>query len=395
MWEGEDWKPGVEERGDMTMPIVVQCGSCSKRFGVKEELAGRKFKCPVCGGILTIPGARPEPKTQPNPQPKVQPSPQASAPPKAQPKPQTKPARQITDLLDDYAVASPAGGENRSAVAVSDGSGESAADDAPKCPACGAKFTPGATLCFECGYDRRVGKKREVAGPKAGEGRRTRLLWVLAVGGVWVILLVIGFIGYLMFQPQGAVGVAASGITETPKEFVKVQFGEDSYECDCPKSWSASNGGGKGGVPPWTTLEKGGAAIEIRDSASGTPGGALQRQLHMGTDVERGELPIDKLHEIRKESTAKDMRNYEESAPKKLNHLLGDALIAEFTAKPMLSGPVHGYHATVFDGFHQFTILCRCTEPEWETLKPAFEHVISSLVPIEEERKKHLVRKVQ
>jgi DNA-directed RNA polymerase subunit RPC12/RpoP len=340
----------------MKMTIAVQCGSCRKRFAVKEELAGRKFKCPQCGGVLMIPEPRPEPKTP----------------------------RPITDLLDDYERASPPAGEKHSSTAGTAGGTESAPDTAPKCPSCGASFTAGALICFECGYDRRVGKKREVAGPGT-DGRAFRWLRVCAIGGVCIIFLVIGFIGYTMVQPQAAVGVGSSGIVETPKEFVEVKFGEEEYLCACPKDWEVTSGGGKEGVPPWTTFEKGGASIQIRDSLSGTPGGALQRSLQMGTDIERGEAPVDKVHEHRKQSAADAMRNYEESAPQKLNHLLGDALISEFTATPMLSDAIRGYRATVFHNFHQFNILCRCTESEWEILNPAFKHVISSLAPVEKE----------
>jgi hypothetical protein len=39
------------------MPIQVTCpnDACGKTFAVKDEYAGRKAKCPACGGVLTIP----------------------------------------------------------------------------------------------------------------------------------------------------------------------------------------------------------------------------------------------------------------------------------------------------------------------------------------------------
>ena len=39
------------------MPIPVECPSCSARFRVKDEVAGKRAKCPKCGEPLTIPTA--------------------------------------------------------------------------------------------------------------------------------------------------------------------------------------------------------------------------------------------------------------------------------------------------------------------------------------------------
>lgn len=41
------------------MPISVQCPSCAKRLKTKDELAGKKIKCPGCGQVLPVPGGAP------------------------------------------------------------------------------------------------------------------------------------------------------------------------------------------------------------------------------------------------------------------------------------------------------------------------------------------------
>jgi len=38
-----------------TSPISVPCSACSKKLSVKESLAGKKVKCPVCGQVTTVP----------------------------------------------------------------------------------------------------------------------------------------------------------------------------------------------------------------------------------------------------------------------------------------------------------------------------------------------------
>lgn len=38
------------------MPIAVVCRDCDRSVKVKDDLAGRKIKCPDCGKLLTVPG---------------------------------------------------------------------------------------------------------------------------------------------------------------------------------------------------------------------------------------------------------------------------------------------------------------------------------------------------
>ncbi len=339
------------------MTIAVACQSCHKRLAAKDELAGRKVKCPQCGALLTIP--------------------------KPEPAPQAGPA--IASLLDEYEMALPSGGPTGSSAAGATGGPGGASPTGMKCPSCAESLGNGAVICLACGYDLRTGKKRELAGSRESDRRPFPWLQVSVIGGICLVLAGIGFAGYAMFQPKTAVGVGSSGVAETPSEFVEVQFGEKEYVCECPKGWEVTRGGGKEGVPPWTKFEKGGASIQIRDSLSGTPGGTLQRTLKMGTAIERGEAPVEEVHTHRKQFAADSMQNYQENAEQKLEHNLGAALISEFTAKPMLSGSIRGYRATVLHEYHQFNILCVCTASEWEMLKPAFDRVISSLQPVKDE----------
>ncbi|MGY8767011.1 MAG: hypothetical protein ACKVH8_01105, partial [Pirellulales bacterium] len=37
------------------MPIAFKCNKCSSKYNVKDELAGKKTKCPKCSTILRIP----------------------------------------------------------------------------------------------------------------------------------------------------------------------------------------------------------------------------------------------------------------------------------------------------------------------------------------------------
>jgi len=37
------------------MPIAIKCSACEKALRVKDALAGKKIKCPACGGTLAVP----------------------------------------------------------------------------------------------------------------------------------------------------------------------------------------------------------------------------------------------------------------------------------------------------------------------------------------------------
>ena len=37
------------------MPISLTCPSCERGLKVKDELAGRKIKCPKCSEVITVP----------------------------------------------------------------------------------------------------------------------------------------------------------------------------------------------------------------------------------------------------------------------------------------------------------------------------------------------------
>lgn len=97
------------------MPIKVQCNSCGAGFKAKDELAGRRVKCPKCKQALTIP--------QPA-------QPQAVGAAAHNP---------LLDLLDQEDVRSVARG--------------------PVCDNCGVEVQPGTVICIECGFNLETGEK--------------------------------------------------------------------------------------------------------------------------------------------------------------------------------------------------------------------------------------------
>ncbi len=84
------------------MPIDVTCTACSKRFRLKDELAGKRFKCKGCGEILTA-GSTGHGSSTKKKTPKKRPASQSTAPAGKKKKRRVKDLDPIPDpFADDY-----------------------------------------------------------------------------------------------------------------------------------------------------------------------------------------------------------------------------------------------------------------------------------------------------
>ena len=99
------------------MAIKVQCGKCRAGFQAKDELAGRRVKCPKCKEPLLI----------------------KAAVPARQPAAAAASHNPLLDLLDEQNVRSLARG--------------------PVCENCGAELLPNAVVCVGCGLNLETGEQ--------------------------------------------------------------------------------------------------------------------------------------------------------------------------------------------------------------------------------------------
>jgi hypothetical protein len=56
------------------MPIRVKCDNCKKTLSVKDHLAGKKIKCPVCQNVVVVPAAQPPKAPSPSAAPASKPT---------------------------------------------------------------------------------------------------------------------------------------------------------------------------------------------------------------------------------------------------------------------------------------------------------------------------------
>jgi hypothetical protein len=200
------------------MAQVIVCSSGQTRYQVKDELAGKRFKCKKCGQVLQAPGVAPVAKaagpaaapTQPAAAP-AQPmaAQKKPAPPQAKPAaPQAKPAAPqakptapagkpapvasraaaVNSLLDEALAATPPAGAVADLVeavevaeAPPDAGGTPGSRRAKKkCPHCGAKVDADVVYCTECGLS--VHKK--YSGIDHTEDRSDSKSWLYVLAGI-------------------------------------------------------------------------------------------------------------------------------------------------------------------------------------------------------------------
>ncbi len=106
------------------MAIRAKCGGCNQTFNARDELAGKRVKCPKCKERMVIPQA-------------------AVAPAVA-----AKPARQAVDPMEALLKEANVG-------EVSSGG--------PICPDCGVPISAGALICVDCGFNLETGKRLRTA----------------------------------------------------------------------------------------------------------------------------------------------------------------------------------------------------------------------------------------
>lgn len=117
------------------MPISVQCNSCSTKLKVRDELAGKRVKCPKCSQTLEIPAAVTKKSTQTM---GVRTANPASDPDDYRLAPAFNP---MLDLLDEAGIESAARGR--------------------VCSNCGSDLSALAIICIECGFNNETGKRIE------------------------------------------------------------------------------------------------------------------------------------------------------------------------------------------------------------------------------------------
>lgn len=207
----------------------------------------------------------------------------------------------------------------------------------------------------------------------ADEGGGRRWLW-LTLGGL-VLAALLGTL-YLL-TPKPAL---------VPTKFTAYVAPDKSFGCAAPDGWSvtpadkAHQMAGSDSTTGGVLFASGSSSIDITTDTLGT---VVAASLMAGNgDAALTGSHAAALHKQWRTMVAAPRKGYAETKVADFESAMGDARLAEWTARGNvlgLGGALHGYRASLAGAGHTAEVVCQCPEGEWEALKPAFQRVLASV----------------
>lgn len=165
------------------MPIRARCDSCAKQFALKDDLAGKKIRCPNCKAVMAIPaagassgGAPKAAKATAKTTAKAAPGGKAPARPRGsapstvrKPAPAAKSAQATKGKAPSKGKPAATSGKRSSDTTVAMRDRKPAAGATPPgpsgasaCPSCGKAVPTGKVTCPHCAYNIKLGRKLNI-----------------------------------------------------------------------------------------------------------------------------------------------------------------------------------------------------------------------------------------
>jgi hypothetical protein len=170
-------------------------------------------------------------------------------------------------------------------------------------------------------------------------------------------------------------GCGASGPVSVPTGYTRFDSADKQFMCEAPNGWEINATGSKG-VLSNSSFKSGSAKINIASDLAGSLMAGPGRPPDPNV-----EPPVVAIHEMGKEKLTNEIPNAQEQPADKIQTILGEGRISEFTAPGSFGGKIRGYRATVLSRDRRLTVICQCSESDWENLKGPFNKVIASLAP--------------
>ncbi len=171
-----------------------------------------------------------------------------------------------------------------------------------------------------------------------------------------------------------------SGPVEAPTAYGEYNARDGTFACAYPEGWAA-DGGGKNG-PQWATFAAGTAEIRVDADLTGLLMGGIAGSFTPDA-VEQSALemePVHQVHVLGKKAAETKYSGYTElDSPQEWKVSLGPGRRSEFTSATAFGSGMHGYRTTVLGHDKRVVVYCVCREDDWQTLEPAFSHVLGSL----------------
>ena len=160
---------------------------------------------------------------------------------------------------------------------------------------------------------------------------------------------------------------------------------DNTFSCDRPVGWTMHETGATTGAESTVTFQQAQVRVRVISDAVGSLMADSMASSNVSVEAVPGmppppppTPPVEKLHAMDKSQLAADLPGYKEGGMQKLESRVGDARVSEWTAD---GGKKHGYRVTMLGSQREMTVICIAPERNWAALKPAFQHMIMSVVP--------------
>jgi hypothetical protein len=214
---------------------------------------------------------------------------------------------------------------------------------------------------FDRDEERRRKKKKK---NKPAKNARWPMITAIVGGGVVTVGLLVVVIWAIVHAASG--GAAVQPVTA----WDRFNTDERGFAFEYPKGWRA-----KGyGIRDRREAEvkgAGGATINVKENLAGSLVGDIANAAAGGRPVDDDHLPVVSVHNMRR---PKESSSYKEDEGVTLSTKLGKVRRSAYS-----DGSKRGYRVTVLLNQTALDIFCECRASDWDTLRPAFEHVIDSL----------------
>lgn len=163
---------------------------------------------------------------------------------------------------------------------------------------------------------------------------------------------------------------------DAPKSYTTYTAIDNTFSCDQPGGWKLKESGVQGGAESQAMFKLGHAQVHIVSDAVGS----LMADATSSSLIPQ-KPAVQRLHEADEHQLADELPGYDEGDAQPFQSKVGDSRLSEWTADGGGGGKLHGYRVTMLDKDREITVICLSPQRNWAVLQPAFQRIISSVVP--------------
>jgi hypothetical protein len=209
---------------------------------------------------------------------------------------------------------------------------------------------------------------------KPPQGPNSKMILYISVGASVAIIFLMG-VGAL----AAVLLTSSSSKLTAPTEFGMYNSQEDVFHVELPKDWKIEGSGVRHAY--WVEAKKGSASIKVEENAVSSLVGDIMGAVDNNPNKSDDELPVSKLHELKRQQFGEGYSRYEEEPAVTVRTGFGKSRRSAFSGKVSFIRKYRGYRVTTHGVDTQITVVCTCPAGDWDMLEPAFARVIESLGP--------------